>query len=273
VDAAAAELYKRSHAAFGPGEQRTRSYDWSGIGVDPAAHRFGAVAKEKSGRGVALALNPQEDKSAVRGAVVALSVAQQRLYATDQLGSVKKCGRGPTNPPESFGVTKRKPGDEVTAAQVLRGEFPWEQQMPDKDLGKSVRPGFRNVTKDPARTFGIPTIRSDIPARSAVSMSDVSNYGDGPSASDLLNPSRFADLGIDHSDFVVARTPQEIRDVFSSIGNDLTDTEFEKIWLRAATAYDLNRNGEVSVEEFRLALNEYQDAVAAGEPPAWFFEE
>ena len=32
-----------------------------------------------------------------------------------------------------------------------------------QDLGKSVRPGFRNVARDPERAFGVPSIRTDIP--------------------------------------------------------------------------------------------------------------
>lgn len=35
---------------------------------------------------------------------------------------------------------------------------------------------------------------------------------------------------------------------------------------QAATHYDLNANGEVSVEEFRLALNEYVVVIAMGVP-------
>ena len=39
---------------------------------------------------------------------------------------------------------------------------------------------------------------------------------------------------------------------------------------QAATHYDLNENGVVSVEEFRLALNEYNDSIAEGVRPDWF---
>lgn len=98
----------------------------------------------------------------------------------------------------------------------------------------------------------MPTVRTDIPSKSSVSVSDTTNYGNGPSASDLLNPSRFADMGIDHrsaeiavldfliavlhasrshcSDFLESRSKQEISDVFASIGQALDDTEFENIW-------------------------------------------
>ena len=36
--------------------------------------------------------------------------------------------------------------------------------LPDNDVGKSVREGYRNITKegDLKRVFGIPTLRTDI---------------------------------------------------------------------------------------------------------------
>jgi hypothetical protein len=142
------------------------------------------------------------------------------------------------------------------------------------------------------------------------------NYGKGPQASDLINPSRFADMGVDHTydtqasfvgvvcvvlwvmcvcvfcrDFVEPRGQEEIRDLFASIGHSFDDATFDAIWRRvrrycrqfllrllcwlcpayrqAASAYDLNRNGEVSVEEFRMAMNEYEDTIAEGGYPEW----
>lgn len=73
-------------------------------------------------------------------------------------------------------------------------------------------------------------------------------------------------------DFVEARSADEIRDIFASCGYTLDDAEFRAVYKRAATHYDLNRNGIVSVEEFRLALNEYSDAIDDGEVPGWFHE-
>lgn len=38
------EQYIRTHGRYDPGEQRTRGYDWDGIGLDPAATVFGKKA-------------------------------------------------------------------------------------------------------------------------------------------------------------------------------------------------------------------------------------
>ena len=45
---------------------------------------------------------------------------------------------------------------------------------------------------------------------------------------------------------------------------------FNCIWWRAQTAEDINEDGIVSVEEFRRAYNEYEDAVKEGGLPAWW---
>ena len=34
------------------------------------------------------------------------------------------------------------------------GNYTAEQQAPDADLGRSIRPGWRNVSDDPERSFG-----------------------------------------------------------------------------------------------------------------------
>lgn len=54
-----------------------------------------------------------------------------------------------------------------------------------------MRPGTRNVVRKPEdvnRTFGCPTIRTDIPYKEKRSVADYNNYGDEPEAVDLLFP-------------------------------------------------------------------------------------
>ncbi len=173
-------------------------------------------------------------------------------------------------------------------------------QLPDKDLGTSVTPGYRNITTDPDRAFGVPTIRRDISGPARPSVSDTRNFGSDADARMLLVPAKFADAGIDHRwvrlhraresislsfarvcvcdpcasavrrDFIAQRDASEIRDVFAKIGHELTDDEFANVWDRAAHGYDLNEDGIVSVEEFRLALNEYLDARDEGALPEWW---
>ncbi len=48
--------------------------------------------------------------------------------------------------------------------ELLTGTLTPGEQQPDADLGKSLREGFRNTTRagDENRSFGIPTIRTDV---------------------------------------------------------------------------------------------------------------
>jgi hypothetical protein len=79
-----------------------------------------------------------------------------------------------------------------------------DQVLPDKDLGKAVKPNCRNVVRreeDAHRSFGLPTIRKDIPDKGFRSVADYQNYGDEPEAVDLLFPSNFQEMGINENDF------------------------------------------------------------------------
>ncbi len=62
-----------------------------------------------------------------------------------------------------FGFTS-KIKDEWDAAKCILGEASEKEVEVDRDLGKSVKFGYRNNPKpgDENRIFGVPTIRSDI---------------------------------------------------------------------------------------------------------------
>ena len=59
-------------------------------------------------------------------------------------------------------------GDIWNVARCLHGEPTEKELQPDLDLGKATKPGFRNCVRkaeDKYRSFGLPTIRKDIPER------------------------------------------------------------------------------------------------------------
>jgi len=75
----------------------------------------------------------------------------------------------------AYGV-KNDVGDNVwNAAKCIHGE-PTEMEIaPDRDLGKSMKPGCRNIVRkqeDVARSFGTPTVRTDIPFKEKRSVAD-----------------------------------------------------------------------------------------------------
>ena len=131
------------------------------------------------------------------------------------------------------------------------GNYTPEEQMPDKDLGCSIRPGWRNM--GPAhRIFGVPSIRNDIPSPNLKSVADHQNYGDEAGAETLLYPPRFADEGVTQADFLVSQKKEELGDIFRSSGFEMSDEMLDEAYERAAK---LDPNGLVSVQSFRMALN------------------
>lgn len=103
VGTAAHALYVRSHAAFAPGEQRRRPYDWAASGVDPASFRFGAVDRADIDNGVGKALNPELDRDATHvSGLVSKAVEEHKLVSSDVLGQSRKLGAGDRGLPADY---------------------------------------------------------------------------------------------------------------------------------------------------------------------------
>lgn len=126
--------------------------------------------------------------------------------ASDILGKSKNLGQGQNDRGGEFvhGIKNVVAGDPWNAARCIHGEPTEREVQPDSDLGKSVKPNCRNVVRreeDRYRSFGLPTIRKDIPEKGFRSVADYQNYGDEPEAVDLLFPSNYTELGIQEHDF------------------------------------------------------------------------
>ena len=65
--------------------------------------------------------------------------------------------------------------------------------------------------EDADRSFGCPTIRTDIPMKKLKSVADHQNYGDEPEAIDILFPATFTELGISEYDFMGPRARVDIK--------------------------------------------------------------
>jgi len=118
-------------------------------------------------------------------------------------------------------------------------------------------------------SFGVPTVRSDIPAPSIRRVSDRTNYGDELDAHGLLSPSIFTTRGVFESDFFEPRSKETIKQLFSAIGVAMPEESWEECWRRAVQhqkTYNQagNKNkkhpakdneDKVSVECFRLVLD------------------
>jgi len=249
-------LYIKSHANYDPGEQRRRGYSWVDEKgpIDPRSYSFGGIVVERDVNGMAKAMNPLIDERIPREPVVCDKLLEDfREVNGEQLGKVKNLGFGDRGFGENqvFGMPSQK-GPEWGTRECM-GNYTAEEQQPDKDLGRSLKPGWRNIAREgPDRAFGVPSIRKDIEPPTMKSVADHQNYGDEAGAEVILYPPRFTDEGIDQADFLYARGKEEIADIFKSAGFGLTDAEFERVYEQAT---HLDAGGQVSVESFRKVLN------------------
>ena len=140
---------------------------------------------------------------------------------------------------------------EWDARCCITGDYAEEDREPDSDLGKTHTPGFRNILTDAQkeRTFGTPTVRSDIPKYAKRSIADHQNYGDDANAQELLYPSQLCAMGIDENEFFAKRPKADIWDLFTAIGWNLDDDKFHKL-------YDdvCDDDGMTNIETFRKIL-------------------
>ncbi|XP_013907187.1 PREDICTED: EF-hand domain-containing family member B [Thamnophis sirtalis] len=103
--------------------------------------------------------------------------------------------------------------------------------------------------------YGIPTIRSDIPAPRFRRISDTTNYGDQATMYALLYPSIHNKKGVYEKDFFRIRSKEEISDILRNIGVKLSDESFDEVWRQACLK---DHRGKVCVESIRNVLDEMQ---------------
>ncbi|KAK2193405.1 hypothetical protein NP493_13g06020 [Ridgeia piscesae] len=105
------------------------------------------------------------------------------------------------------------------------------------------------------RTYGTPTIRSDIPAPRIRRIDDHTNYGDGSDVLGLVSPSIYTAFGVYERDFLCPRPREQIREFFANVGVEMDSDTFQKIYVEAASRHP---GCEVSIESFRMVMDEMQ---------------
>jgi hypothetical protein len=249
------ENYIKSHGSYPPGIQTRRNYNWD---LDVASHAFGVGVGSQSAlngnsKGVAEAMANAEVPR------ITTKKTEDMKALNDQLGRVRNLGHGnKASHPKVYGKTSLTAALGAWDARAcIEGDYSWEDQQPDLDLGKSQTPGFRNVTSE-ARAFGTPTVRSDIPKLENRSIADNQNYGDDVSAQFLLYPQQFAAMGVDDSEFSCEREKGELIDIFSKGGilDGLSEVQVDAVWKTAVA----DAGGLPSVVQFQAALNDFKEA-------------
>lgn len=207
--------WQSPHLAARAGEQRTRGYDWGGR--DPRGMVFGRPPAPHDGAEVARVL---AHAGAGGLAVVPATLADFKATHDDTLGAPRSLGygdRAATAAPAGLASTRF---DELGVEALLKNQAAPEDLAPDADLGRSLRPGWRNVTQpgDEGRRFGVPSVRTDVPAPRTHSLANATNFGNEPDAASLVFPSVGADRGVGDEVLTRAQTLDEIRGVVAAAG-------------------------------------------------------
>lgn len=211
--------------------------------------------------GAALALhNERHEEMFPKTVIIQKTVEDQKAVSSDILGVSKNLGQGQVNRGPDFvhGIKNITGNDPWNAARCIHGEPTEKEVQPDHDLGKSVKPNCRNVVreeKDKVRSFGIPTIRKDIPYKDFKSVADYQNYGDEPEAVDLLFPSNYSEVGIQETDFRSLKSRDEIRALFEKVGFTYKIGKFNAMYNRAKEFAE-STDDRVSVRHFQMAISE-----------------
>ncbi|OQR98682.1 hypothetical protein ACHHYP_08211 [Achlya hypogyna] len=246
--AEAKALYKRSHGASDPGEQKHRAY---AVPFDLAQARFGTL-KLKDDGGVASVLNPELDEHVSKLTITSKNVEDMKS-TLDQLGRPRNLGFGRENNEHVFGV--KLPKDAAGAGDCIQGNYSFEEQQPDADLGRPVNRGWLNATTDD-RAFGVPSIRSDVAPPAKRSLADAQNYGDDVMAQELLYPQQYAMLGVQDTEFGQPRSKAYLAELFAKIGYRLPPPVVDRLYAAASAKSPRG----VGIQSFRDALNDYLDA-------------
>lgn len=111
--------------------------------------------------------------------------------------------------------------------------------------------------QDEHRSFGVPTVRTDLPYKVWRSVADYQNYGDEPEAVDLMYPATAAEIGISENDFQLLRDRETVRRLFESIGMTFKQGKFNAIYNKAKEICD-SKDDRVSVRSFLQAQQVFQ---------------
>eukprot|EP00760_Papus_ankaliazontas_P016891 PhM_4_TR16921/c0_g1_i1/m.30003 len=229
--------YVRTHGDFDPGEQKKRGYNWVAHSVDPTNHRFGFVPRKPVEE---LQTNPHMD-SRYTTVVVKKKVDDFRKTNTDFLGETKKLGFTTSerlNENTTFGRSN------VYDPQGVRGAIAsgYDVDADDATLGKTAHKSklrtkqlAEELKVDETRSFGVPTVRTDVSKPKVRKVTSNQNYGDDANARTLLNPNQHAPGGVGEQEFMQSVAKDDMREVALRPQYGLTPAVFEECWAKAQT--------------------------------------
>lgn len=106
------------------------------------------------------------------------------------------------------------------------------------------------------QVFGLPSVRVDIPEPLIRSVANTQNFGNEPTALQLLLPPKCVDLGVQQEHLLQPRSRQELQELLGEAGVGMAEDEFEAVF---GLAVAVNGAGlqECSLEELMQARTAY----------------
>merc|ERR1719401_860574 len=236
--------YRYTHNNYNPGERISRKYNFPEVTKDKGFRFGGMVSDAIEGDGMKMVMNGEveDDNTAKQTKIVQRVCEDYRHVAHAPLFKAVNVKQGPKGPPlpkdHRYGI--KSTISDYTAGSCIKGYYPLAEQLPDQDLGRCTKPGRRNVTTE-TRAFGVPSVRTDIPAPppGQRSCGSTKAYGDDCSAAALLNPQRFDMKGIPDREFLVRRPKEELERLIENVQLEMP-VDFEALWDNALALFEDN---------------------------------
>ena len=143
--------YIKSHGSYGPGEQRSRDYDWKGC--DLKTHRFGEgvgsyVALNGLALGATAAMEQLDPQPIISQRMRNFKALQDKLGQSRYLGHTGAYQFGKMH---RYGKKSVRGEGEWDARQCIAGDYAPEDCEPEPELGKTLTPGYRNILTEKSR--------------------------------------------------------------------------------------------------------------------------
>ncbi|KAK0045778.1 EF-hand domain-containing family member B [Biomphalaria pfeifferi] len=174
------------------------------------------------------------------------------------------------NPPEklineAYLVPKDPQTSDLTTSTIVKQiDFNVGNHSTSNAMYNSVI-GPGGISSKSFRTYGIPSVRSDLSAPRVRRLSDRTNYGDQAFLYGLMCPSLYSQHNVYERDLLQPRTFEEIKSIFTNIGIRMCGEDMERAYKQAAMNHP---KGHVSVESFRGLLDDIQEQqIRAGVHP------
>ncbi|TWW79972.1 EF-hand domain-containing family member B, partial [Takifugu flavidus] len=168
--------------------------------------------------------------------------------------STASADREEPQPPPGQALVKPEDLEPVNPAGSLKSVRTLVKQQADPDQFRTMSSviGLRGESRaSDSCTYGIPTVRTDLPVPRVKRVGDSTNYGDAATASELLRPSVYDLYGVDEEQLLCPRSRKELSQIF--VGLDLSEETFEEVWKLASAEHEA---GEVCVDSFCRLLKE-----------------